>query len=304
MFHRQTVFPGHIFFPGWSLHIKLGGKKTGVIIIIYGNNRHWKTQSLVLFSLFFTIPFPTCCCSLAPSSNEDIGRIIHIAVLQIEVICCFCWGWIWWRNYKCEIHLKRDLLNSPKVRNVMDCGAFLCSKTLCFKGKLKTGTGSIVVCVPDWFWKLMEDNMQQRLRALNLFLTGRWYQWLSSKSHSHPESLQDKSGFGAWETWKKQPWRRWSWGIDPSKPKHFAHIHAEKAKNLSDGASWCSKMSLIFLKLSVWQQEKRGYLRYLCVLLEVWSLCVGEPLELDIKVLCRQTSARETSGGRGWAVCV
>lgn len=149
----------------------------------------------------------------------------------------------------------------------------------------------------------MEDNVQQRLRTLNLFLTGRWYQWLSSKSHSHPESLQDKSGFGAWETWKKQPWRRWSWGMDPSKPKHFAHIHAEKAKNLSDGASWCSKMSLIFLKFSVWQQEKRGYLRYLCVLLEVWSLCVCEPLELDIKVLCRQTSARETLGGGG-GTCV
>lgn len=71
-----------------------------------------------------------------------------------------------------------------KVRNVMDCGAFLCSKTMCFKAKHKTGAGSLVVCVPDLFWKLMEANLQQRLLVLNLFLTGRRYQWLSSKSHS------------------------------------------------------------------------------------------------------------------------
>lgn len=175
MFHRQNVFPGHIFFPGWVAVIthKVVREKPWCD---YYNLRQQQaledTISCSIFSLFLTIPFPTCCCSLAPSSNEDIGRTIHIAVLQIEVICCFCWGWIWWRNYKCEIHLKRDLLNSPKVRNVMNGGAFLSSKTLRFKVKHKTGTGSLVVCVPDWFWKLMEGKYAAKVAGLELVLDG------------------------------------------------------------------------------------------------------------------------------------
>lgn len=110
----------------------------------------------------------------------------------------------------------------------------------------------------------------------------------------NPEKI--RVGLGAWETRTKQPWRRWSWGIDPSKPIHFALIQAETARNLSNCASWCCKTSLTFLKFSVWQKEEGGYLRYLCVLLGVWSLAVCELLELDIKVPCRQTSGREASG--------